>query len=604
MSSVQATYSDQLMGWLKEEGYTDCFFVGGGNSMYLLEAASKVMNCHAVVHEVSAVIAAEYFNEVSGAKKKAFALVTAGPGLTNAVTGIAGAWLENRGVLILGGQVKVSDLMNPGMRQRGIQELDGVKLVSSITKKAIRVDKQIRKSTITQAIREVFEGRPGPVFIEVCIDVSAKPLIAELDDSSAPKFNNKKSGFSNKRRIQKTRKLLLESKRPIFLFGNGVNRVISRQVLVSLEKLKIPAASTWTGADRAPSTYAFYAGRPNLFGMRWANLIQQQADLIIAVGTRLSLQQTGFNWEAYAPLAKIVHVDIDKFELNKGHPITHLRIQSDSEYFLRQLLENIEEDANKSPEFKERMLTWSSFVQEVRNFLPLIETTERESNFINPHQLIFDVTHSACDPSDIIVSCSSGGTFTAALQTAFVHQGQMMLSNKGLASMGYGLAGAIGSSFAEPRKRVILFEGDGGFAQNLQELSTVALHNLNLKVFIFDNNGYASIKSTQKRLLSGNFLGCDPSSGLGLPDWQPLVESFGIRVVQLNPANPLNDIFFEHFNSAGPVCFVVKCNPDYEYLPKVMSKIDSNGNITSDPIHEMWPYLEGEARSKVFKFFN
>ena len=592
------TYSDQLMVWLQAEGYTDCFFVGGGNSMYLLEAASKTMRCRAFVHEVSAVIAAEYFNEASGGSRKAFALLTAGPGITNAITGIAGAWLENRGVLILGGQVKSEDLKDPEMRQRGIQEIDGVDLVSSITKRAIRLDRPHSRSEILKAVRTIFEGRPGPVFIEVCIDISVKPSDGLLENSPPKLLVRKRIGVRNKLKVSQSAKLLGVAKRPLLLLGNGVNRSYVSQNLGRFEKLGMPIASTWTGADRAPSSYQYFAGRPNLFGMRWANVVQQQADLIIAVGTRLNIQQTGFNWQEFAPLAKIVHVDIDKAELSKGHPRTFLKIREDSSKFLSQLLEAIEET---NVDFKDNWSTWNSHIAEVRELLPEIETIETDPKFINPHKLIRDVSL-ACEPSDTLVTCSSGGTFTATLQSVFIAKGQKLFSNKGLASMGYGLAGSIGASLAEPKKRVVLFEGDGGFAQNLQELGTVAINQLNMKIFIFDNDGYASIRSTQKRFLEGNYLGCDNASGLGLPNWVQVIEAFGVRVLELNPETPLDEEFHSVFSDSKPACFIVRCNPAYEYVPKVMSRKDEFGVITSDPIHKMWPPLPDETTRRVLKY--
>lgn len=594
------TYSDQLMVWLQAEGYTDCFFVGGGNSMYLLEAASKTMRCRAFVHEVSAVIAAEYFNEESGGTRKAFALVTAGPGLTNAITGIAGAWLENRGVLIIGGQVKTEDLKGPEMRQRGIQEIDGVDLVASITKTAIRLDRPHPRSEIVKAVRTAFEGRPGPVFIEVCIDISVKPNDGFLENRHPNTLVRKRTEIRHKFKVSQSAKLLEVSKRPLLLLGNGVDRSFVYKNLGRFERLGMPIASTWTGADRAPSSYQYFAGRPNLFGMRWANVVQQQADLIIAVGTRLNLQQTGFNWQEFAPLAKIVHVDIDGAELRKGHPRTFLKIREDSSKYLSQLLQVIEgEDGDTKYDWSD----WNSHIAEVRELLPEIETTEIDPRFINPHKLIREVSL-ACEPSDTLVTCSSGGTFTATLQSVFIAKGQKLLSNKGLASMGYGLAGSIGASLAAPKKRIVLFEGDGGFAQNLQELGTVAINQLNLKIFIFDNDGYASIRSTQKRLLEGNYLGCDNASGLGMPDWMQVIEAFGVRVLELNPQNPLDEEFHSHFSDSKPTCFIVRCNPAYEYVPKVMSRKDESGVITSDPIHKMWPPLSDETAQRVYKYLS
>jgi acetolactate synthase-1/2/3 large subunit len=586
------------MGWLKELGYTHCFFLAGGNSMHLLEAASKNFKCVPFVHEVSSVIAAEYFNETNDKSAKAFSLVTAGPGLTNTVTGLAGAWLESRNVLVVGGQVKSTDIKNENLRQRGIQEIDGVALVQSITKATLLVDNPKSKKEIFDTVLAGESDRPGPVFIEFCIDVSGSPYSEMLNTQVTLRTDNNlflKDGDW----LHELGALISESKRPLLLLGNGVSRDVISLLEKSFADFSLPIASTWTGADRIHVDYPYYAGRPNTFGMRWANVFQQQADLIIAVGTRLNLQQTGFNWEQFAPVGKVVHVDIDEFELQKEHPKKNLVIRSDSKMFLLKLPDLLIDHVHEN-QFNE----WCEFLEEIKRFLPVIEDVqEARAGFVEPYRFIEFVANN-CSADDVIVSCSSGGTFTAVLQTFYNKPGQKLISNKGLASMGYGLAGAIGASFADPSKRVILFEGDGGFAQNLQELGTVSQISGPIKIFIFANSGYASIRASQRNYFKGNYVGCDIETGLGLPDWEKIAQAYDIEVLVIDEIPFTNSEFRKRFENNSPSIFVIKCDPEQQYLPKITSKIDDEGKMKSQPLHLMAPDLPPEVQLKVFRYLD
>jgi acetolactate synthase-1/2/3 large subunit len=597
---AKLTYSDQLLDWLVDAGYTNCFFVPGGNSMYLLDAARKRVDCTVFLHEVSATIAAEYFNETDNSGRKAFVLLTAGPGLTNAVTGIAGAWLENRELLVIGGQVKSSDLMSGGIRQRGIQEIDGISLVGSITKIALRLDRPIRRKKFEAVIRMSSEKRPGPVFLEVCLDVSASPANPKLDSKRSIFENHHAKPAGYLMGLKKMRRLLKQSSRPLVLFGAGVNREAALKSLIYLETVGIPAASTWSGADRVPADFSLYAGRPNYFGMRWSNIILQQADLLIAVGTRLNLQQTGFNWKSFLPLGKIVHVDIDLSELRKGHPKTDLKLNVDSGVFLEDLKTLLQDYFEVS---KKDLSEWSMYVSEMRQLLPTVEISESRDGYLNPHLVIKEISKSSTE-SDVIIPCSSGGTFTAVLQTFEVKAGQKMISNKGLASMGYGLAGAIGASISSPGSNVILFEGDGGFAQNLQELGTVSALSLRLKIVIFSNDGYASIKSTQRRFMSGSFVGCDKESGLILPKWSEIAASFNIRCREISTWQEFHSALPEFLSNPGPDLMVISCDPEYDYVPKVLSRKTSSGNMESNPIQTMWPSLDATTEEVAFRYMS
>ena len=566
--------------------------------MHLVDAASKQFDCIPVVHEVSAVIAAEYFNESNRNNDKAFALVTTGPGLTNAITGIAGAWLESRDCLIIGGQVKKADLASSGLRQKGIQEVDGVSLVQSITKAALRIDKPVFREAINELIELGETGRKGPVFIEFCIDASAAPASEEYESSKESVRNDAVQQVDlDSKTLEKLRAMLAASKRPLLLLGSGVNQSAFLELEPLFEKLQIPIASTWTGADRINSDYKFFAGRPNTYGMRWANVYQQQSDLLIAVGTRLNLQQTGFNFEEFMPVGKIIQVDIDKNELEKPNPGIDLAILLDSHYFLQLLIKEIASTTEVSSR-KE----WVEFLNLVKIELPLIEDIHTSSDpFVNPYKFINALSAIAVE-SDVVISCSSGGTFTATHQSFLTKRGQQLVSNKGLASMGYGLAGAIGAAFSNTDSRVLLLEGDGGFAQNLQDLGTVASNKLNLKMFVICNEGYASIRSSQKSYFKDNYVGCDVKTGLGLPNWSEICKAYNIDHLMVTSEDLFDSNFMDLFNSDQPVFFEVMTDPNMLYFPKVASKILEGGAMASAAIHDMSPKISEEKAKKVFKY--
>jgi len=451
-------YADQFMDWLKEDGYTHCFFVGGGNVMHLLEAASRRFECVAVVHEVAAGIAAEYFNETDLQRRKAFALVTAGPGLTNIVTAIGGAFLESRELLVVGGQAKTSDLSRGTVPQIGHQEIDGVGIVKPITVASLLADRRLDKSEVLRLTHRSRESRKGPVFIEMCLDISAMPPLE--DKVREIPLDVKASGPSSVD-IAHVQELWAKSKRPMLLLGGGLDRIQCTDLIERLMELRVPMATTWNGFDRAPYEYDLYCGRPNTYGMRWANILVQSSDLVIAVGTRLGIQQVGFAWEEFVSNGKVIQIDVDRNELQKGFPRIELGIQSDAIEFLKMFEKNLENPNN---------VEWFNFIQEIRSELDLPDVANvAQKDYVELHNFVRELSE-ACSPSDVIVPCSSGGTFNAVMQMFRHKAGQSVTTDKGLASMGYGLSGAIGASFANPDRNVILVEGDGGFAQNLQEL--------------------------------------------------------------------------------------------------------------------------------------
>jgi acetolactate synthase-1/2/3 large subunit len=589
-----AKYSDQFVDWLLEEGYTHCFFVAGGNIMHILDSVRSRMTCVPFVNEVGAAIAAEYFTVAADAETgKAFVLVTAGPGLTNTVTAIASAWMESREMLIVGGQVKRTDLSRGDVRQRGIQEVDGATLVSSICKDVVRVETPASKESIVKAIRHGASGRKGPVFIEFCLDAQAGSLVLEsdIDDSNtvAP-LEPKPSDISS------TLALLEAAERPVILLGGGMNRNVVRALDEHLTRLGIPLMTTWNGADLVSSENPLYAGRPNTWGQRSANLLLQQSDLVLALGTRLGLQQTGFAWEEFVPVGTLVHVDVDESELTKGHPHVDLPVHGDANRFLSLVA--------SQASTKDSWSDWRSFVSHVRDAMPLNDASNETANgFVKPFEMLMELAERIGD-SDVFVPSSSGGAFTVAMQSIRQRADQRMITNKGMASMGYGLSGAIGASLANRNARTFLIEGDGSFAQNLQELGTLAAQSLPVKIFLLSNDGYASIRMTQRNYFNGAWIGCDSSTGLGLPEWQTLAASYGIPYARMTPDAPFEGDVASLLLSNGPAFIEIPIDPEQTFFPKILSSVQPDGTMKSDPLHLMKPDLPEKVRESLFIYKN
>lgn len=594
-------YSDYFIDSLVKAGYTHCFFVGGGNVMHLLESARTRMECIAVVHEVSAGIAAEYFNVANRESgKRAFALVTAGPGITNLVTAIGGAWLESRELLIVGGQARTEFLENTLVRQIGHQQIDGRAIIDPISKCSVTITKPISSKDLSDFCNISKSGRKGPVFLEICLDVTAMEVSAEsleVNSITSDTPNSLDEIDLSSEAMASLRKLFEESERPLLLVGGGLDFGFFKQQLDLLRSLGIPIATTWNAADYLDSDDPLFAGRPNTYGMRWANSVIQQSDLVIAIGARLGLQQTGFNWENFVPVGKIVRIDIDSNELNVNHPRSELSINLDGKNGLMSFLRIAKESTPKKD-----LTSWRDFIQLQRSNLPTVEkATYQFEAYVNPFDLVNELGN-LLTKEDSVIPCSSGGSYTSMMQAFSQKQGQLLTNNKGLASMGYGLAGAIGTAVANRSGRTILVDGDGGFAQNLQELGTVKVRNLNLKMFIFSNLGYASIRVSQKAYFNGAYIGCDEATGVGLPEWTQLFKAFEIPSVEITSNLLSNQKALELLKGAEPAAFIVNIHPDQSYLPKVTSKIFSDGKMRSNPIHLMDPPLPNEVSELVFKY--
>ncbi|OSZ71070.1 acetolactate synthase [Sphingomonas sp. IBVSS1] len=577
-------YSDQIAAWLHAAGYTHYFYVGGGNIMHLTESLDRYLTGVPVVHEVAAGIAAEYFNVVAH-PAKALALVTAGPGLTNIVTAISGAWLESRELLVIGGQVKTADLARQQLRSRGIQEIDGVELVKSTTKLSHRLDEVVDAAGFLELLKPSWTPRKGPVFIEIPLDIQAR----QVEETALPAIEAPALPVVDQAELDRVVALYNRAQRPVLLVGGGVDHDVALPLAERLESLGVPVMTTYNGADRIDGNAPNYLGRPNTWGQRSANILIQQSDLIIAVGTRLGLQQTGFNWQEFGREATIVQVEIDPQELGKGHPRVDIGLCADANDFFRRLL--AAELARKDE--------WLAYGRQVRAAVPRIEDVNNTGeSYLSPYAFVVGIEQ-LTKADDLFIPCSSGSAFTLSMQLYQQKLGQRVITNKSLASMGYGLSGAIGAAIAGGGRRTILVEGDGGFAQNCQEMGTAAVNGLNLKIFIFHDQGHASIRMTQRSYFNGKYLGCDRQSGLGLPDWTRLFAAWDVPVMTVPQNFAENQEFLDRFNADGLHVFIVPVDPEQTYFPKISSRITASGSMESNPIDRMSPeidYLAGIER--------
>lgn len=588
---VAPKYAELLGDWLLSEGYTHCFMVAGGGCMHLIDGFRTRFTCIPVVHEVTAGIAAEHFNECR-TDGRAFALVTTGPGLTNIVSAVANCWAERRELLVIAGQVKSTDLLVPPLRQRGIQEVDGTAILRPVTVKAVCLREPMPRGEFVSLVRSVGKPHPGPVLVEVCLDVQGAAVCREALESpiAAPDVDE----ADVRDAADRITAAIGAARRPLFLLGGLVTRDAVRSLRPALERMGIPAMTTTSAIDRIPSRSPIAAGRPGTWGgQRSANLLLAQADLVVAFGAQLDLQQTGFNWRSYAPAAGIVQVYPCRAEVTKGHPPLAAGFTADPDAVLRAVVESARWlDAEG----------WGAYVQRVRTLVPVLEPANETGAAGGSAFRFLNELSKATTSDDLLALCSSGGTFTGALQVYEVAPGQIATTSPAFASMGWGLGAAIGAAFARPGRRVVLSEGDGGFSQNLQELALVRRHDLPIKMFVLANRGYASIRATQRKFFGGAYVGCDEATGLGFPDWLRLFEAYGIPAAALGRGERDAATLATLMDAPGPAAWIVEVDPDQPNYPAVTSRIRADGSMESNPLWRQEPPLAPDVAAEVTRY--
>jgi acetolactate synthase-1/2/3 large subunit len=588
--------ADYLVSKLVElTGSEHCFLLSGGGMLHLLDAIVRndqviPISMH---HEQAAVIAADAYGRVNNTIGVAF--VTSGPGGTNAITGVAGAWLESTPLLVISGQVsRATWKWDSKVRQMGFQEIDIIPIVKSITKYATMIlDPTEIRYHLEKAIFLAKTGRPGPVWLDIPLDVQA----AEIEDSNLISFDPNEIGSfvelksDTNAKIHTVLEWLKESKRPLLLGGHGVWLSDSKELFNQLiNTLQIPVQTSWNGIDLIEDSHPLYFGRHNSYGPRYPNFIVQNCDLLISIGSRLCLQQIGFNYHSYAREAKKIIIDIDPAELVKPTIKPDLAIQADAKYFIEQLLKEI-----KNTSFKVQNINpWIEWCKVRKAKYPICSNDYlQDDEYIDPY--VFVNTLSQVLPENsLIIPGSSGTGFTVSNQVFKIKKGQRFFTNKGLAAMGYGLPSSIGGCFAAGKKETVTIIGDGGFQLNIQELQTIVHHLLPIKIFYFNNQGYLSIRVSQQTYCQGRLIGSHPGSGVSFPNLQKLSETYGISYAKIERTENLNQQIDQVLQIKGPVLCEVMLNPNKIPLPKLASYKKADGSMESRPLEDLYPLLPRE----------
>lgn len=585
--------SDYVFKFISTLGVKHIFLLPGGGCMHLVDSLGKNSNLEYVccLHEQAAAIAAEAYGEYTN--NLGVALVTTGPGGTNAITGVAGAWIDSIPLLVVSGQVKRKDMIgNSGLRQRGNQEVDIVSIVKPITKYAVTVKKEeMIKYYLGKAIYLAKSGRPGPVWLDIPLDVQS----AFVEEKKLIEFKPKEfsKSYTDNRKldklVEKTIRLLNSSERPVILVGNGVrlSNALS-EFLKIVEYLNVPVLTTWKAIDFLPEDHNLFFGRPGSIGQRGANFIQQNADFILCIGARLDLPQVGYNYDNFARGATKVIIDIDPAEIRKIGRKIEVPICSDAKVFLEIMLSKKDKIIDKNrKEWLDQCNYW-------KNKYPVVlKDYWKQRKYVNTYVLI-DVLSNLMTEKDILVPGSSGSCSEITMQAFRVKKGQRIINTPGLGSMGFGLPASIGVCLASGKKRTISIIGDGGLQHNIQELQTLASLQLPIKMFILNNNGYASIRNTQNNYFKGRLVACDSTSGLTLPNTEKIAQAYGLKVMKIRNHFKIEEKVKKVLETKGPVICEVLVDPNLITAPRLSSFIKPNGTIVSRPLEDLWPFLDRE----------
>jgi len=583
--------SDYVFQFIASHGVKHVFMFPGGGAMHLVDSLGRCKEIEYVCnhHEQACAVAAEAYARVTN--NIGVALVTTGPGGTNAITGVAGAWLDSTPCLFISGQVKRDDLMgNLGVRQLGSQEIDIVSLVKPITKYALTViDPANIRFHLEKAVYLARSGRPGPVWIDIPLDVQAASIDPEILDSFDLKEMDVTFDHANlEKQASDVVNLINQSERPIILAGNGIRLAGAEKEFMNLvNQLNIPVLTTWLGIDLLPESHNLFIGRPGSIAPRGANFALQNSDCLLIIGSRLDMALTGYAHEKFARAAKKIMVDIDPHEIKKIDASIDMPICADAKAFIHALLERL----NKTK--VQASSNWLLRCQEWKEKYPVVLKEHRMHRGSVSTYFFSETLSDELSNDDLIVPGSSGNCVEIFLLVFKVKSGQRVFHNRGLGAMGFGLPASIGACIASGRRRTICVDGDGGFQLNIQELETVAHLKLPIKFFVMNNGGYASIRAMQKNYFQ-HLVGADSESGLTLPDITRVAKAYGLPTMRIVDQNDLRNQIKDVLNISGPVICEIMTLPDEIRAPRLSSRQRSDGTMISKPLEDLWPFLERE----------
>ena len=591
--------SDYVIKRLEETGVRHMFMLPGGGAMHLNDSLGKSTKIQYIgcLHEQACAIAAEAYARVNNTL--GLLMVTTGPGGTNALTGIAGAYLESTPVFVVSGQVKRADMINgQGIRQQGMQELNIIPVVTPITKYAALVDDpRLIRYHMDRALYEATHGRKGPVWLDIPLDVQATVIDEEQLIGYCPDELPKDQELNQM--ILQVVEALNRAERPVLLAGNGIRMAGAIKEFEELcEVLRIPVLTTWNGIDLIEEINPLYFGRPGGLGHRYANFMQQNSDFFLSIGARLNLLQTGYNFDGFASEACKIMVDIDEAELHKINVRPDLPICADAGVFIRALLK-LKDLIN----IKDRS-AWFAYGNKLKEKYPIVKPEYWEQKeLVNTYCLLEKISE-YMTADDVYVSGSSGSCIDISMQTFRVKKGQRVFCTKGLASMGYGLPSAIGACLASGGKRTVGVNGDGGFVMNIQELATIHRLNLPIKLFVLCNHGYGAIQATQTNLFAKHFVDCNEESGLSIPPIAQIANAFGLKTLSIDNNNELDEKVKEALDYDGPVIVEVLTPITLTAQPKQVSYKRADGQMESMPLEYMNPPISEEEMKENMLIWN
>lgn len=580
---MQKKVSDVIAARLAAEGVRHVFMVPGGAAMHLNDSVGTTPGLEYVVtlHEHAAAVSAEAYGKLTS--NLGVAMVTAGPGATNALTGLASAWVNSTPCLFLSGQVKMADLKgDKPVRQYGLQEVDIVSAVKSLTKKAVTItNPAMLERELDDAIRLARGGRPGPVWIEVPLDVQS--MMVETA-GPAPASHPPAAPVPHVERIAS---MLAGARRPVILAGGGIRIAgATADFLAFAEEVGVPVLTTWVGCDLMPDDHPLFAGRPGSFAPRGANFAVQCSDFLLTIGARWDLATTGFAPEKFGKAAQRVAVDVDAGELGKLSSVVDVTVESDAGDFVRALRAGMKGRKPDAAAWRAQCQTW-------RTKYPVILPEHRGQPEGVSTYLVMDVLSDMLGEGDLIVEGSSGIHSEIFFLAFRIKRDQRVVCDGSLGAMGYGLPAAVGSCLASGRKRTVLIEGDGSFFPNVQELETIARLQLPVKIVVVNNDGYSSIRSSQERWF-GRLTGADRTSNLSLPDIQRIAAAFGIPAARVERESQLEGALSTLLGASGPGICEVMVPAEEDRVPRLASYKRPDGAMESKPLEDMFPFLDAE----------
>jgi len=594
--------SDYLAQRVAELGVTHVFLVTGGGAMHLDDSFGgredlEYVCCH---HEQACAIAVEGYARVRGSI--GCAVVTTGPGGTNTMTGVLGQWHDSVPALYLSGQVRYdTTVASTGLplRQLGDQEADIVSLVSPITKYAVMVtDPATIRYHFDRAVHLATSGRPGPVWLDIPLNVQAALVDPEAlaaydpaEDATARDEGFDRALVSDQ--VDEVIARLMTAERPVVLAGGGI-RIggAYERFLSAIERLGVPVTTAWNAHDLLWEEHPLYAGRPATIGDRAGNFAVQNSDLLIVLGCRLNVRQIGYNFDSFAHAAYKVVVDIDPFELQKPTIHPELPIHSDVGFFIDTLVERLAD-----AQLPDRSW-WVDWCLERRRRYPVCLPEYREHDEpVNPYVFVDKLSDHLTEDDAVVTA--NGAACVVGFQGLRLKRGQRLIGNSGTASMGYDVPASIGAAVARGR-RVVCLAGEGSIQMNLQELETIAFNELPVKIFVFENGGYLSIRQTQENLFGGHFVGEAPRSGVGFPDMLKIADAYGIPARRVASHQGLDATIAWALSIEGPALVDVMMDPNQNFAPKSQAQKLPDGSLVSKPLEDLWPFLdEGELSDNL-----